>query len=138
MSNPKFEEYKKKEADKIAALKTKYPILLQKIDYFSCDIGWHSLLDNLCSIISHHVEHLPMEIKGEMYVVQIKEKFGGLHFYMEQSTPFIDGAIRMAEYMSYSICEVCGLPGMCRKGGWIKTLCDHHHEENQKDKNKRG
>ena len=31
--------------------------------------------------------------------------------------------------MAYDTCEDCGHPGTQRDGGWIRTLCDQHHEE---------
>ena len=61
--------------------------------------------------------------------VQVKEKFGTLRFYVDNTCERMDGAIEMAEYMSGCICEECGNPGKQRGGGWIRTLCDKHAEE---------
>lgn len=132
--NPKWEEYKAQQQAKIQHLKDKYPELLQKIEYFSCESGWYDLIDRLCDSIQDHIKYLPMEISGEMRVAQVKEKFGGLRFHMDETTPYIDGAISFAESMSYIICELCGAPGKVRKGGWIRTLCDHCEEENKTKK----
>ena len=63
-------------------------------------------------------------------VVQVKEKFGGLRFYIGGvSRDKYDGvydAINAAEALSYLTCEDCGAPGEPREGGWIRTLCDEH------------
>lgn len=96
--------------------------------------GWFNLIDNLCSTLDHHVKYLPEELKGDIYVVQVKEKFGGLRFYMNQSTPFMDGAISLAEGLSYSICEECGAPGQRQPGGYIQVLCDKHYKAREKNK----
>ena len=68
---------------------------------------------------------------------QIKEKFGGLRFYIGGSTKEVFDLISKAELKSYSICEKCGKPGKCRDNtGWYKTLCENHHkariDENKK------
>jgi hypothetical protein len=60
---------------------------------------------------------------------QVKEKFGGLRFYVNHSEEFISGVICMAESMSYSICEDCGNPGKCNKSGWLSVLCDGCREK---------
>ena len=57
---------------------------------------------------------------------QVKEKFGGLRFYYDGGDEYIQGAVSMAERMSYSICEECGNLGKSRSGGWVRTLCDQH------------
>lgn len=64
----------------------------------------------------------------------IKEKFGGLCFYIGGGTDEIFDIIEEYEEKSYSICEECGEPGELRKGGWWKTLCDKHHEERENNK----
>jgi hypothetical protein len=57
---------------------------------------------------------------------QVKEKFGGLRFYYMNGDEFVHGAVALAERMSYTICEECGVAGKSRGGGWVRTLCDHH------------
>lgn len=60
---------------------------------------------------------------------QVKEKFGGLRFYVETSNDAIFNRILLAEEESLRTCEVCGSPGKQRDGGWIRTLCDEHSKE---------
>jgi hypothetical protein len=60
--------------------------------------------------------------------VQIKEKFGGLRFYVQAATDKHYNYISFAESMSYRTCEECGAPGKTYTDGWHKTLCDIHAE----------
>lgn len=59
---------------------------------------------------------------------QVKEKFGGLRFYVHAATPKHFDYITFAESMSYHTCEVCGSPGKTYTDGWHVTLCDIHAE----------
>jgi hypothetical protein len=106
---------------------SKFPRVFKNLNYLECEKGWLSIINSLCSIIENHIEHtIPEEIKDEIFAIQIKEKFGGLRFYMSTTTPYIDGAISLAEAVSYSQCEYCGQAsnrGLPQKG-WIKTFCD--------------
>lgn len=86
--------------------------------------GWYDLIDNLCSTLEHHVKSLPEELKVDIYVVQVKEKFGLLRVYFNQETPFMSGAIAVVESLSGIICEDCGKTGKLRGGSYIRTLCD--------------
>lgn len=56
---------------------------------------------------------------------QIKEKFGGLRFYVSHQPDGVDSIISAAEDVSFSICEDCGDAGkeVVSKGGWVRTLC---------------
>jgi len=68
---------------------------------------------------------------------QVKEKFGGLRFYMTCGTDEIYDLTDKAEALSYKTCEECGKPGEERHGGWIRTLCDYCHENWDKIRSKR-
>jgi len=66
-------------------------------------------------------------------ICDIKEKFGGLRFYTNGCTSDNHyDIISKYEKLSYTICEECGEPGEPRHTGWIKTLCEKHHDERQK------
>lgn len=71
------------------------------------------------------------EDEMRVVAVQVKEKYGGLRFYIQTEGKLprdyydqVNGAIEMAEALSYNVCEECGNPGKTRGGGWIRTLCD--------------
>jgi CDGSH-type Zn-finger protein len=57
---------------------------------------------------------------------QVKEKFGGLRFYVQAATDKHHQYITFAESMSYRICESCGAEGKTYTDGWHTTLCDIH------------
>lgn len=76
--------------------------------------GWASLIDAI-------YDRLP----EDAHVLQVKEKWGGLRFYVSGTTELLDFIDEM-EARSLETCEVCGQPGRPREGGWIRTLCDEH------------
>lgn len=88
---------------------------------FDVGPGWIPVLDHLCSVIDFHLERHPVD---RFDVEQVKEKFGGLRFYVQGADEFIRGAISMAEVVCSATCESCGRPGQGRSGGWIVTMCD--------------
>ena len=90
-----------------------------------CGNGWYWLIDMLCNAIQSYIdnnEHLKIP---QVEAVQVKEKFGGLRFYINGGDEEIEGMISLAEYMSYYICESCGSTENVsqNKKGWISTLC---------------
>lgn len=91
-----------------------------------CSDGWFDLIWDLCDSIKKTIESKGID---NFEVIQVKEKFGGLRFYCDNSTEEIDQLIRAAENKSYVTCEVCGQPGKFRTGGWVKTLCDVHAKD---------
>jgi len=79
----------------------------------------------------------PREVRDEypqVVAVQVKEKFGGLRFYVEGGTSEIHNFIAMAESMSYRTCEECGSPGSVYRNGWHKTMCEVHAAMSGRDK----
>lgn len=124
-------------------LKSKYPKLFNRHTLgVNFGDGWYKLLDELCEAIQGQCEKHDIPLKAYPFVEQIKEKFGGLRFYM--SSLAHDGPGRLpkdllddideaiynligeAESRSTSICENCGQPGKQRdtEAGWIKTWCE--------------
>ena len=59
-------------------------------------------------------------------VVQVKEKFGTLRFYIQAGTDAHYNYISFAESMSAVTCETCGKPGKRLGHGWIYTACETH------------
>lgn len=96
---------------------------------FECGDGWYDLIDVLCNNIQHHVDwyNKYQEEKMEQVVAfQVKEKYGGLRFYVDGGDDYILGMISLAESLSHRICEECGAAGKSRGNGWVRTLCDQH------------
>lgn len=55
---------------------------------------------------------------------QVKEKFGGLRFYVDRGNDIHHAYIRFAETMSYTICEECGATrDVYQTTGWVHTVC---------------
>lgn len=72
-------------------------------------------------------------VEKEKYIpvaMQVKEKFGGLRFYVTAASDKHHNYIDFAESMSYNVCETCGSPGKTYHMGWYQTLCDKHADEN--------
>jgi hypothetical protein len=105
---------------------------------FEHDDGWYDIVDTLCNTIQHHLDwkRKKSDFKDltdaewdeghQTVAVQVKEKWGGLRFYVINSDDYIDGAIALAESLALRTCEICGAPGKPRGGGWVRTLCDSH------------
>lgn len=81
---------------------------------FECGDGWFKLIDELSAKLE------PLGIVAE----QVKEKWGGLRFYIGLGSDEAFDLIEKAEKESYKICELCGNEGNPKGKGWIKTLCD--------------
>jgi len=92
-----------------------------------CDDGWLQMIHDL-------IEEL-IAAGWDKQICQIKEKFGGLRFYINSGSEEIHDIISRYESLSYTICEVCGETGEIRKdcgwkgSSWYKTMCDKHYDE---------
>lgn len=119
---------------------------------FDVDDGWYSLIESICEYLMGDVNRLRARIASEYYseeqreefrqqlveaeknipvVMQVKEKFGGLRFYVHGATEEQFDYIGFAENFSYRICEKCGTTHnvMTYNCGWIKSLCAEHADE---------
>lgn len=94
----------------------------------TCSDGWYDLIDTLCRLIQSHIDHKQLP---QVEAVQVKEKYGGLRFYVNHADPYVDALIDMAESMSYNTCEYCGNKGKPNSEGWITTLCDPCRKEDE-------
>jgi hypothetical protein len=86
---------------------------------WECDKGWYPLIQELID----ELNKLPDEIE----VLQVKEKFAGLRFYVCGASEKADKIISLYETYSYHICELCGAFWTAKervRHGWWKTLCD--------------
>lgn len=107
------------------------PILYKRKLEFACGDGWFALIRDL----SHRIEEMnnnSSDEKLQVTVMQVKEKFGGLRFYVDFCSDKVREMIDEAERMSVIVCEECGEKGELRREGWWRTLCD---ECDQKRKN---
>ena len=90
--------------------------------WIRCSRGWYPLIVQLDEELA--------AIDPDYELHQVKEKYGGLRYYISESTD-PDVAERMsaliedAEDTSVRVCEGCGADGvLCvSKGGWYRTMC---------------
>lgn len=85
---------------------------------FECGDGWFKLLWKL----SEDLQKAGFANTG--HVLQVKEKLGGLRFYVDGANDEQWKIIEEAEQKSYGICECCGEPGKQYNMGWIYTVCE--------------
>ena len=94
--------------------------------FFGVNQGWFPIIKSLIDDL--------IKLGWDKQITQVKEKFGGLRFYINSGSAEIHERILQAETESYDTCEVCGKPGELRKDiGWYFTLCNEHY--NLKKKN---
>jgi len=91
-------------------------------DFFEVGLGWFPLIKDLITDL--------IELGWNKEVCQVKEKFGGLRFYINAATSEVHKRISQAEIESMNICEVTGKPGKLRTDiGWHRTLCDEEYNK---------
>jgi hypothetical protein len=98
---------------------------------FQHDDGWFRLVWRLCEDLEPLVAKAEKEIRRSFEVLQVKEKFGTLRFYVSHHTDEIDQRINSAQEESSRTCEVCGQSGSLVD---LKTRCDKHRLPNRIDK----
>jgi len=89
--------------------------------------GWYPLLRELSEGLEPLFRNCPAA-----RVAQVKEKFGGLRFYIDGGTDAIYELIDAAETKSLRTCDQCGAEGERRGGGWVRTLCEVCDEKRNK------
>jgi len=120
--NAKLEELLMKRYPKIFIQKDMSPQDTCMCWGISTGDGWFDLVDKLCSKIQDSVDRNNGE---QVEAVQVKEKFGGLRFYVNHATDEIYKYIYDAENESLDTCEACGSKENVKqtRRGWISTLC---------------
>jgi hypothetical protein len=86
---------------------------------WECNKGWYPLIQELID----ELNKLPEEIE----VLQVKEKYGTLRFYVSSASEKAYAIIDEYETFSSHICEICGEFWTSKERishGWIKTLCN--------------
>lgn len=102
-------------------LKLAFPKIFDKDFCFECGDGWYDLIYNLSSEIQKICDNKLCE---QVIAAQVKEKFGGLRYYINGGNQEIFDLIDSAEEQSLTICEETGNIGSLHsKKGYMKTLC---------------
>ena len=131
-------------------LKEKYPDMFNgpRNCGYGCGDGWSEIVTKLTDDIA------ALGIKN-LHIDQIKEKFGGLRYYIStHRTPeeyqvfteehkkqleVVYKLINEAEIKSLQTCENCGSPSVETKSssGWIATLCEPCRNQRENDRKMR-
>jgi hypothetical protein len=84
--------------------------------------GWYQL------VLDCHKELLA--VNPHYTIVQIKQKFGQLRYYINGNDAMTDNIIYNYENKSVVICERCGDPGSTSKvfNFYMQTLCENHQK----------
>lgn len=83
-----------------------------------CGDGWFKIIYELCEKLEQY----------NIIASQVKEKFGGLRFYIrgvETNYDEIYNIIHKTEEKSFETCETCGKPGTIRTGSWVYVSCGY-------------
>ena len=86
-----------------------------------CGKGWHPLIKEMIDIISK------LDIRKEVNIFQIKEKFGQFRFYYnitKVTNKYIEEVVSDFEIKINNTCEICSAPGKIHKKTRLQTLCD--------------
>lgn len=126
-----------------------YPGNPSGVNWTGVPEGWLPIIDKLCGSIQEYIDSVytlvdnPEYIEGKQFNIddittkkylkqyhpqvtctQMKEKFGGLRFYVSHSNDQINGMIRMAEYLCDHTCDRCGSEeNLGVTTGWISVCC---------------
>lgn len=110
-------------------LYSKYDRIFTHSPFVDCDSGWFTIIDELSGELNEIAKQYH---NNTISVVQIKEKFGGLRYYVDYADGLpeeeifeIEQIIRRYENLSYKTCQRCGKDGdLCaRRAYWVSTLC---------------
>jgi len=144
MTDEEKEEYQKEKATKEAVM-LRYPLLYSNrrnpknnhcMNYgLSIGIGWVPMIEEYSKKIETYLVEFVKNNPGKDFprVTQVKEKFGGLRFYMSQRDDVVDEIVAEMEEKSYTTCETCGSTDASKRTeGWHKVLCNSCHEKRRK------
>jgi len=84
--------------------------------------GWYPIIADLV----REIREIDERLGKKSQVLQIKEKFGALRFYLDDMSEEYREVVSRAENKSLETCEDCGAPGKMYSDGWMLTLCREH------------
>lgn len=90
----------------------------------SCGDGWFDLIYNICKELQEYYKSIGANI-NELRILQIKEKWGTLSFYIGNYYGEANKIIEKYKKISEITCECCGAEGTIKhRGSWLRTLCN--------------
>jgi len=97
---------------------------------WECGKGWFPMLTELSDKLDAMFREKYPEYMENFEVLQVKEKFGTLRFYVSSAPDEIYELIDEYEKKSGTICETCGKPGTLKESrGWLITICEECFNE---------
>lgn len=114
--------------DLLPILRDRYPKLFssEHLREIACFPGWLNLLDDLCLRLQTYLDTNPGI--PQVVVRQVKEKFGGLRFYISGGDEFCQRIVDAAAEASLTLCEICGRLGVLVGERWVCVRCPQHLE----------
>lgn len=93
------------------------PRMAERNAGFWCPDGWLDLVLETDARL--------LAVNPDYRIVQVKEKFGGLRYYIDGKSDEARAIIREAEERSLGICQNCGSTEDVGSvdSGWVATLC---------------
>ena len=86
------------------------------VGYVSCGIGWYLILRKLIQRV--------ISLDPDISILQIKEKFGEIQFYVNSASPEVNNVISDFAVLSGTVCESCGTKDdVTMEGEWVKAFC---------------
>lgn len=92
----------------------------------TCGDGWEPIVRWLSAAIERLIEIEPKDEQEFYRCIEVRERFGGIEFYMNDATEEMTKLVKIATSESFKVCEFCGQPGVLRQDGrrGAKTLCE--------------
>ena len=87
-----------------------------------CDEGWHDIVKPLIDYVEKYNNEHPDD---QIVILQVKEKFAHLEFYVDNATPELKKMIEEAQGKASRTCECCGdtTDVGVTVSQWYKTIC---------------
>lgn len=87
--------------------------------------GWRAAFgEQWAKEIQGAINELPEDIRDEIFITDLKEKYGQLRQYFSHYTDALDAVIRKYENLSERTCICCGTPATKISWGWIAPYCN--------------
>jgi hypothetical protein len=93
--------------------------------YVECGDGWSKLIYKWAKEVDNI---LSQKEKEDLYIFQIKEKFGVLNIYTSSLNEKVEEITGKYAGLSRKTCEFCGEEGKIRNKGHLQVLCEKHYK----------
>lgn len=103
-----------------------FPGLYKDSIKFLIGDGWMPLLWEISNQLEKEISIMDKALREDVYVVEVKEKYGSLNVYMSYGNDPIYKILDEAGRVSEEICEFCGKPGKLVGRKWHYVSCVEH------------